>query len=44
MNASDTNPGICQADRDALEDRGLPDVLEHADDAKLLHHEEAMPT
>jgi hypothetical protein len=38
------NPAVSQADRDLIEDLGLPNVLDHADDAKLLHHEEAMPT
>ena len=44
MSTVDTNPAVSQADRDLIEHLGLPDVLERIDDAKLLHHEEAMPT
>lgn len=33
----DTKPVVSQQDRDALEDRGLPDVLVRADDPQLLH-------
>ncbi len=38
------NPAISQADRDALEDRGLADVLERTDDPKLLSHDERLAT
>lgn len=38
----DTNPAVSQADRDTIEDLGLADVLEHIDDAVLLHHDEPM--
>ena len=34
---SNTKPVVVQQDRDALEDRGLPDVLVPADDPQLLH-------
>jgi hypothetical protein len=39
-----SRPHICQADRDALDDRGLTDVLDRTDDPKLLHAEEPTPT
>ena len=38
-----TRPNTSQADRDLIEHR-LPDVDEHVDDPKLLHHDEPMPT
>lgn len=36
----DTNPAVSQADRDALEDLQLRDVLERIDEAQLLHVDE----
>jgi hypothetical protein len=35
-----TRPNVSQADRDAIEDLGLADVLERIDDARLLHVDE----
>jgi hypothetical protein len=36
-----TRPAVSQADRDVLENLGLPDILEHTDDDPVLlsHHE-----
>lgn len=34
---SHTKPVVSQQDQDALEDRGLPDVLVRADDPQRLH-------
>ena len=36
MNTVDTNPAISQADRDLIEDLGLPDVLERQPDPPVL--------
>ena len=38
------NPAVSQQDRDALDDRGLSDVHERADDPKPIHHDETTPT
>lgn len=38
------NPAISQADRDALDDRGLGDVLEHQPEEPLLSHDKRQAT
>ena len=38
------NPAISQVDRDALDDRGLADVLEHQPEEPLLSHDERWAT
>jgi hypothetical protein len=43
---TEPNPAVSQQDRDAIDDVGLADDLDHtgAEEPKLLHHDERTPS